>query len=210
MSEVNIARRRLQSRDLQTASNMETTPEQLRDLSDHDDFQVRKAVASHPNTPPEVLKDLLPYHTQAVMNNPVLPLLRLENPTVVHDWVNASHPDGDVELDRKSSLANTTYPEILNALAHSGQLHGVHGALLHNEYLPTEAISKLAEYPFIDLHNQIVFHPNTSKKTLMKLASQDQLGHIRSQVKERLDAGDYKEESKSMYKNMKCILEELK
>ncbi len=61
------------------ATNPETSPERLRWLASWG-RRVQRAVASNPNTPEYILLWLAGNYTQEVLNNPVLPLLMLENP----------------------------------------------------------------------------------------------------------------------------------
>lgn len=60
--------------------------EELIRLSAQDEVAVRAAVAAHPNTPAPVLRDLAPDFPGEVLGNPALPLLRLAQPRLVHDW----------------------------------------------------------------------------------------------------------------------------
>lgn len=197
------------------ANSEHASPEQLRELADHDEYKVRKAVASNPNSPPEALRDLLPYHPNEVLNNAVMPLLRLENPNIVRDWVSAVHPDGDVDLDRKTLLATTSsHPEIMHALATTKQPFEIHNKLFDNENLPSKSIDAIlnqhtAETPAASFHRgAAAWHPNTSKKTLEKLLNYDNISiGAAPHIKERLKYKNYKEEHKSIYSYMRQLLE---
>jgi hypothetical protein len=68
---------------LSTASNPETAPEILRELSQHELIEVRQAVAMNPNTPIEILWELLPLFPDKIIENPIFSLLILENP----NWI---------------------------------------------------------------------------------------------------------------------------
>lgn len=62
------------------ANNPSTPPEELRKLADSGDAITRSHVAANPNTPTEVLLNLGGEFPGQVLNNPILPLLFLENP----------------------------------------------------------------------------------------------------------------------------------
>ncbi len=49
-----------------------------------DDIELKKAIASNPNTPTKVLLRLINKHPQEVLNNSILPLLLLENPNLLN------------------------------------------------------------------------------------------------------------------------------
>lgn len=58
-----------------------TTPSHLLvELGKHENFQIRFSVASNPNTPLETLKSLGKEFADAIVENPVFDLLKLENP----------------------------------------------------------------------------------------------------------------------------------
>ncbi|BAY13823.1 hypothetical protein [Calothrix sp. NIES-2098] len=62
------------------AKDIHTTPELLTELAGHEDLQVRQAVAGNPNAPIDVLFQLAGEFPQEFLENPILPLLQLENP----------------------------------------------------------------------------------------------------------------------------------
>ena len=61
------------------AANPSTSPHLLIELSKHKDFQIRSLVASNPNTPLETLKCLGNEFADAIVENPVFDLLKLED-----------------------------------------------------------------------------------------------------------------------------------
>ena len=65
------------------AQNETTSPETLRELAQHEDRRVRQYVAQNPNTPAEVLLNICFEFPSEVINNPVIPLLILENPYIL-------------------------------------------------------------------------------------------------------------------------------
>ena len=67
----------------QLAKNETTAPKILADLAKSEDNLTRKYIASNPNTPTEVLLNILNIcfdFPKKVINNPVIPLLIIENP----------------------------------------------------------------------------------------------------------------------------------
>ena len=65
------------------AQDETTSPETLRELARHEDCQVRQYVAKNPNTPVEVLLNICFEFPSEVINNPVIPLLLLEDPYIL-------------------------------------------------------------------------------------------------------------------------------
>lgn len=57
-----------------------TSPEILADLAKSEDDRTRQYVAKNPNTPVEILLNICFEFPNEVINNPVIPLLVLENP----------------------------------------------------------------------------------------------------------------------------------
>jgi Leucine rich repeat variant len=68
------------SPDLERARSIKTSPRDLERLETHRDARVRAAVAGNPNVPLGTLQRLSVRHASAVLRNPVLDLLTLENP----------------------------------------------------------------------------------------------------------------------------------
>ena len=67
------------------ANNPCATPELLRELANSSDATTRKNVAGNPNTPTEALQQLGDEYPKEVLDNPVLPLLFLENPKILDE-----------------------------------------------------------------------------------------------------------------------------
>jgi hypothetical protein len=63
----------------QTASNPQTNPQTLRQLANDSDWQIRRSIANNPNTPTDLLWQLGIDFPEAVIANPIFPLLQLEN-----------------------------------------------------------------------------------------------------------------------------------
>ena len=67
------------------AAESTTNPEILRELALFDDEKTREAVVSNANTPPEVLVQLGEEFPAQFLDNPVFPLLLLENPNFIRE-----------------------------------------------------------------------------------------------------------------------------
>lgn len=67
-------------KQLQSAQNPNTPPEELATLATHPSLSVRHAVTQNPNTPKETLYKLAADFPDAFLQNPALPLLLLESP----------------------------------------------------------------------------------------------------------------------------------
>lgn len=67
------------------ATNICTSPEILLSLSISKDYETRKAVASNPNTPTEILFKLGIEFPHELLENPVFSLLLLENPNLLQE-----------------------------------------------------------------------------------------------------------------------------
>ncbi|MGL4879581.1 MAG: hypothetical protein ACRC8K_00770, partial [Waterburya sp.] len=65
------------------AQNIVAPEKVLKELSESNNSAIRKAVCANPNTPTETLLNLSFDFPKEVMNNPLIPLLLLENPYVL-------------------------------------------------------------------------------------------------------------------------------
>ena len=72
----------------QIAQEETTAPELLIELANSEDCQVREAVAANPNTPVETLLSICFEFPREVIDNPIIPLLILEN----HDCLTCKLP----------------------------------------------------------------------------------------------------------------------
>ena len=64
----------------QLAQDETTAPDKLTELARHNDLLTRQYVAGNPNTPTETLLNICFEFPNEVTNNPVIPLLLLEDP----------------------------------------------------------------------------------------------------------------------------------
>ena len=69
----------------QVALNPSTPPELLQKLANSSDATTRQHLAANPNTPTKVLLNLGSEFPEALLDNPIFPLLLLENPNLVDE-----------------------------------------------------------------------------------------------------------------------------
>lgn len=90
----------------QIAEDETTAPGVLAQLAKSQDYYTRKYVAANPNTPPEILLSICREFPDEVMNNPVIPLLILENPYLLTCEIKIGFPQLkyfiDLEIKRLS------------------------------------------------------------------------------------------------------------
>jgi hypothetical protein len=72
------------------ASDHTITASRLRELYEANKGKERvvRAIAGNPNTPPEILIKIVPYHIEAFCQNPAAPLLLVENPSFLREMDN--------------------------------------------------------------------------------------------------------------------------
>ena len=67
----------------QIAQDETTAPKLLAELANSEDKPTRQAVAANPNTPAEILLNICFDFPNEVINNPIIPLLSLEDPHIL-------------------------------------------------------------------------------------------------------------------------------
>jgi 3-methyladenine DNA glycosylase AlkC len=106
------------------AQNPSTPSELLRKLASSGEAIARSRIAANPNTPIEVLQELADEFPKEVLDNPVFPLLSLENPNIL-DKLFQPNTLWNLVLDVQ------TPKEILRMLAHCEHPEIVEAARLH-------------------------------------------------------------------------------
>ncbi len=131
------------------AASSTTNPDLLRELALFNDEKTREAVASNANTPPDVLVQLGEEFPSQLLDNPVFPLLLLENPNFIReiplttlrsilqqenvpDYILEQAAD-KADMGVQLALANNikTSRSILNRLSQSRNSEVVEAANLH-------------------------------------------------------------------------------
>ena len=113
---------------LQEAQNPNTLPRRLREIVGREwNSEAGRAVAAHPNAPPDLLARLAPWYPEAVLGNPALPLVMLEDPS----WAAKLQPKVALALLRFESVPAGllhTLTDKPGALGQAARLHvGVAG-----------------------------------------------------------------------------------
>lgn len=161
----------------------ETTPsERLRELAASSQMKTRFAVAQNPNTPVDVLITLFSEAPLDVLNNPVIPLLLLENPCLFEDLCKSNKrifqqfelPNfflhwalNNSKAEIKASLAIS--PKIplsfLIKLAEDKEPI-VRIAVAKNLSTPVNILKKLSEDNYLSVRYEVASNPNTPKNIL--------------------------------------------
>jgi hypothetical protein len=147
------------------AANPETDPKTLERLSKSKIKFIVEAVAGNPNTPIQVLWEIIKYFPYQVVNNPVFELIILEDP----NWITGISRKDLIEIMEKPSI-----PTILSeeALKHkdSSIRASVIEATLKNPQTPTRQLEEMTLYYGTLLH-EVLEHPNITFDSLKKFAT---------------------------------------
>ena len=106
------------------AQNPSSPPQLLQELGESSDAATRENVALNPNTPTQMLQKLGDEFSKEVLGNPVLPLLFLENPSILDELF---QPDTLWSL----VLDTQTPKEVLGMLIYSKHIQLAEAAQLH-------------------------------------------------------------------------------
>ncbi|MDI9635845.1 hypothetical protein QM565_08615 [Geitlerinema splendidum] len=163
----------IDSQLLQQASNPNTPPEQLRELATCEDVAIRQLIVANPNTPTEVLWELGKEFPEQLLENPVLPLLCLENLNLVNV----------IPIDTLICLFELeTVPDYLQhgLLKASVDLREV---LVENSNVSVSILVLLAEDPEKEVRREIAKKTNTPVH-LLELLAQDTDVWVREAIAE--------------------------
>jgi hypothetical protein len=169
------------------AQDPNTTPERLVELSRQYSPAIKKAVAQNPNTPLSTLLLLAEKQPRAVLENPTLPLLLLENPNLLHglehraavvmlqarplpDWVArtiATHPDLGIRHDISGD--EETPKVALETLALDSD-RMVREFVAGNENTPAAALRLLSTDVEVEVRRNVAGNPSTPVVALIWLA----------------------------------------
>jgi hypothetical protein len=160
---------------LSTASNPETAPEILRELSQHELIEVRQAVAMNPNTPIDVLWELVADFPNEAFQSSQFALIKLENP----NWVLDIPESSLVRLLQRNDIA---MPEFVIQESYKSKNNAVMNALvkqiLSNPRSTTSQLEQLSlafnDSKMVALHSPIIpaviWHPNITIASLKRIA----------------------------------------
>ena len=146
----------------EVATNPNASPELLQELAKHRDKKIRQNVAANPNTPTQVLIKLGETFPEKVLENPVFPLLLLENPNFLEEMPQETL----LEL-----LKCPTVPESFLEWAISQKNHPYQQAVAKNPSTPPAILELMADIGATWILIEIAANPNTPESVLNKLAS---------------------------------------
>ncbi|MDK3155129.1 hypothetical protein QPK87_00810 [Kamptonema cortianum] len=156
----------IDSQLLQQASNPNTPPEQLRELATCEDVAIRQLVVANPNTPTEVLWRLGKLFPAQLLENPLLPLLFLENPNLI-----VQIPDETlVRLFELETVPDCLYQRLTQAKLN------VRRAIAKNLNTPVPWLEHLAQDPEEWVRGAIALNPKTPIPWLEHLAQDPDAG----------------------------------
>ncbi len=182
--------------------SFDTSSAILRELANSDDESTRCQVAQHPNTPPDVLKQLFRYYPVAILTNPIIKLLLLENPNFLEELCDSlslkdfifnlipytlplfflewglNNNREDIHL--KFICITHISVELLNIL-HLDTDSSIIGNIATNENTPVEILEELSRYPDFFVRSQVARNKKISAKIIEQL-SLDEDKKIRCQI----------------------------
>lgn len=152
---------------LEEALDENTPPERLRDLIDQSitayDYYVYKAVARNPNTPTEILFEFLSGHAfyaEQVLENPVIPLLILEDPNFLRKVYQTSQ-----YILHSVKLPLFFVQWLMDNLDKNALLN-----LAKNNHISKSILEKLAFNESVQIRQAVAENTNTPAQTLEVLA----------------------------------------
>ncbi|MGD1918207.1 MAG: hypothetical protein ACFCAD_04580 [Pleurocapsa sp.] len=143
------------------AQNENTPPEILTELTTSKDKEIRRLVASNPNTPIEILEKLGEEFPDAIVDYPVFDLLLLENPENKFVLISLAR-------------ASTTSVEKLKELANY-QDQDIREAVVVNNKTPADIIDSIFEKD-ISIKEIVAKNPHASEALLCSLAKENDYG----------------------------------
>jgi hypothetical protein len=152
--------------DLQAAekaNNPQTSPQILRQLANDSDWQIRRLIANNPNTPTDLLWHLGIDFPEAVLGNPIFPLLQLE-----HLRLAAEIPPCTLT----SLLQCPEVPIAFMEYAVSQQDYSLWLAVAYNHNTPSYLLANLARksrHQDRELIRAVAAHPNTPPQLLTEI-----------------------------------------
>ena len=149
----------------QTASNPNTDPQLLRKIATEKDWELRRIVASNPNTPTDVLWQLGIDFPEAILSNPMFELLQLERLDLA-----AEIPHSTLT----SLLQCERVPRNLMEYALTQQDYSLWLAVAYNPHAPSALLKNLAQksrYQDRELIRAVAAHPHTPPDLLAEIVN---------------------------------------
>ena len=148
---------------VQTAINPNSDPQSLREIAIGKDWELRLLVASNPNTPTDILRQLGLDFPEAILSNPIFQLLQLEQLQLA-----AEVPPATLT----SLLQCEQVPKNFMDYALSQQDYSLWLAVAYNVHTPSQLLENLARksrHQDRELIRAIAAHPNTPPHLLAEI-----------------------------------------
>jgi hypothetical protein len=145
------------------ATSPNTNPQVLRKIATQTDWELRRLVATNPNTPTDTLWQLGIDFPEAILNNPIFELLQIEQPTLVAQIPHAT---------LTSLLQCERVPRNFMEYAVSQQDYSLWLAVAYNSHTPSTILENLARKSRRqdrELIRAIAAHPNTPVDLLAEI-----------------------------------------
>jgi hypothetical protein len=149
--------------DAQMAINPNTNPQLLRQIATEANWELRRLVASNPNTPTDILWQLGIDFPEAILNNPIFELLQLE-----HLHLAAEIPHASLT----SLLQCERVPKNFMEYAVSQQDYSLWLAVAYNPHTPSKLLENLAQKSRgqdRELIRAVAAHPQTPPHLLAEI-----------------------------------------
>lgn len=156
----------------QEAQSPLTPPERLRELARDASQEISAALAQNPNTPRDILLSLAPTYPEKFLQNPVIPLFLLEDPTFVVT-LSAEVCVALLRAARPEGLSGAKPPEWLLVGAAHHRHKNVLYALCEHPQTPLSSLEVLYHRGF---GYYLAKHPNLSSALLEQLIIDFNLG----------------------------------
>ena len=183
---------------LEEALNPNTPAKRLEEILDLDNLEICQAIATNPNSSPEILKELFGRCAIEVLNNPALDLILLEIPNffeqllsknyaVLYEQKNlpsfmldiaVNHPDSNI--NRSLAMRPNLPGDYLEKLADK-EAHGILQVIATQKNTPIHIVEKLAEDTDYTVRSSLALRRDLPNHILEKLAN-DEHYHVRSGI----------------------------
>jgi hypothetical protein len=147
----------------QLAASPHTSPQVLRQIAAQTDWELRRLVATNPNTPTDTLWHLGVDFPEAILNNPIFELLQIEQPTLVAQIPHAT---------LTSLLQCERVPIQFMEYAVGQQDYSLWLAVAYNAHTPSTILENLARKSRRqdrELIRAVAAHPNTPVALLAEI-----------------------------------------
>jgi hypothetical protein len=149
--------------DAQMATNPNTNPQLLRKIATEIDWELRRLVASNPNTPTDVLWQLGIDFPEAILSNPIFELLQIEQLQLVAEIPNST---------LISLLQCDRAPKSFMEYAVNQQDYSLWLAVAYNPHTPSALLENLAQKSRRqdrELIRAVAAHPHTPDRLLAEI-----------------------------------------